>query len=335
VVVLWVSKHNLPRNERDIEKIVQHINRTMISKKRPSQKPSAVLDQHKPPAQYRYIPHHPQRSSQHKCPSFVLYPKGHAKLIGKMQELSSPLPDTHKAYALTGNDMAVLEATWSLLHSVEDPTRLDPASLNENVFPLMDKLLKWPAHQMLFPAVDFFRVLLLHPRAASHYVKAAEVFRVILNIATTGETPLRHMALRVVANMFARDSTTRLVLESRKIVMPFVADCSGIENTGVLSTVNGVLLNYATHSMSLDYEGRKEVYNVVVAVLLLTPPSEEERLYQGLLAAFTLVYYDTGVVGPHSGLETVMQNCLQLRLPRISDLLSEFTRILRERVRSS
>ncbi len=60
---------------------------------------------------------------------------------------------------------------------------------------LVDKLLKWPAGSV-FPALDLVRLLVLHPRAASHYTRHTEMLKQLMTVARGGDEIVRYIWFR-------------------------------------------------------------------------------------------------------------------------------------------
>ncbi len=64
---------------------------------------------------------------------------------------------------------AELELISRTLNTLRDTAAYGTTNFSESEFALIDKFLGWPAAK-LFPVLDIHRLLILHPRAAEHYV---------------------------------------------------------------------------------------------------------------------------------------------------------------------
>jgi hypothetical protein len=64
---------------------------------------------------------------------------------------------------------AELELISRTLNTLRNTAAYGTTNFSEPEFALIDKFLGWPAAK-LFPVLDIHRLLILHPRAAEHYV---------------------------------------------------------------------------------------------------------------------------------------------------------------------
>lgn len=183
--------------------------------------------------------------------------------------------------------------------------------MSDTQFAVVDKLLEWPI-EYVAPGLNYLRMLVRHPFAATYYAKKLEekdprtdVIAKSLKVATEAVKPAHaDLALRVLSNMFSRRALFKILGARYEEILDKIASLGGHADVKVRLSYLGLLVNFSI----LFREDPKQFAEAKVHCLsslmeLLSLESDPTAVYQALVVLGTLVYRDNNCKEMASGLE--------------------------------
>eukprot|EP00698_Gefionella_okellyi_P023787 TRINITY_DN8225_c0_g1_i6.p1 TRINITY_DN8225_c0_g1~~TRINITY_DN8225_c0_g1_i6.p1 ORF type:complete len:352 (-),score=86.29 TRINITY_DN8225_c0_g1_i6:1139-2194(-) len=166
---------------------------------------------------------------------------------------------------LSGDESAMLDALEQSLTSASPSTRIDP-----KVFALLAKCLRDLPADKRFPALDLWRLLMLHPGCNMFYYQNPEQPLMALLSAASDLPPASlNIALRVIANTFSTDGGAAYLVDEKRV-------------SDVIDKAAGVLINTpvgrltaATLLFNVASRATKPITNSEVAVPALVQAINE------------------------------------------------------------
>eukprot|EP01130_Rhizamoeba_saxonica_P009718 TRINITY_DN3965_c0_g2_i1.p1 TRINITY_DN3965_c0_g2~~TRINITY_DN3965_c0_g2_i1.p1 ORF type:complete len:728 (-),score=186.10 TRINITY_DN3965_c0_g2_i1:569-2752(-) len=254
-----------------------------------------------------------QEIIQVKKSNSKFYPQQKPALFDNIKSL----PAIHKKIISINNDIeehkledAELISLSSIVSKIAETTKYHVSEFYKPEYDLLQSMLLWPKEH-IFPAIDLFRILSLHPRAARD-LSTPEILNNILDVGLKSDNlpPTFLLTYRLISNLFQFEMVRpKLALFEEKILDSIV---DNFENMGEThkTAMASVLLNASI--MYLQTKNDSTQCLAAISETLLVDSGNDTKL-RLLVALGTLVYdspnalelaSDLGIISTLEGIES-------------------------------
>ncbi|KAF3435623.1 hypothetical protein FNV43_RR22714 [Rhamnella rubrinervis] len=220
-------------------------------------------------------------------------------IIKKITEFNNALlSDQEKKHlALTEIEVSRMSAVVKVL---KDTSHYHSSKFAEADITMLLRLLKsWPL-AMLFPVIDTFRMLVLHPDGATRLFQHVEanndiLMEIIKKVVENSSVPANLLtSIRVVVNLFKNSCFYNWLQRHHSEVLDVFSSCSASPNKNLQLAYSTLILNYAVLFIEKkDQEGQSQVLSAALEI-----PEEEnieaDSKFRALVAIGSLML-DGGV----------------------------------------
>ena len=147
-------------------------------------------------------------------------------ITAKIADLNETLRQDAHAMALEDDEVATLNALGEVL---ANRVSYHASKISAAQLALFSKLLKWPV-ESVFPAIDLFRVLVIHPSGAKHVAAAhSGVVELVDTLLAHAHSPGAAMPVvlctaRALANMVAAEPIRSVIVGGGVVVLRTILD---------------------------------------------------------------------------------------------------------------
>ena len=153
-----------------------------------------------------------------------------------------------------------------ILVLVKDKNSYNQTKISKMGFETVKALLAFPAAKA-FPALDLYRMLLMHPSMMEpfkHSDSAVDILGSLLSHLRNGPAPTQMMALRCLVNMFKNNSSFQLLTNQLKGVLDTVAPKLCSDNKNVRQSALTLMLNCSMIMIDSKHsQGRQHLIELV------------------------------------------------------------------------
>ncbi|KAG6542654.1 hypothetical protein Mapa_015888 [Marchantia paleacea] len=216
-------------------------------------------------------------------------------IFKKLTEFNTAISadEATKATALSEGELMRLQAVLSIL---KDTSHYHVTTFAEADFGLLSKvLLRWPVSN-IFPGLDILRMLLLHPHAAEHYAKDANMGEDVvidaLRRANTAPVSAANQltSARVAVNTFRHSVLRDWAKKHREEVLDLFAECYHSSNKNVRLALATLILNYSVLLVELkDEDGQTQAISGALEMAASTELEAEVR-FRALVALGSIIH---------------------------------------------
>jgi len=209
--------------------------------------------------------------------------------IGKVKHFNSQLATEASALALSDKELSLLETVAGKL---KQTSRYHVSTFTAEDYTVSAKLLNWPA-KLIWPVLDFFRLLVLHPEAAKHIFSPGIIEKVIV-AGTAKDDKADHLntmlLFKFIANCFMFDSLRSKMPNFEEKILDAISDAIEGANKQTLIVVASVLLNFSILYLVIPSDkGIPQVLSIIEQALRQKEAEAEVQL-RLLVALATTIY---------------------------------------------